>query len=43
MNLREELPAYYTKLGYAETGASPFPAEVQTKLPCHFIEMSKIL
>jgi GNAT superfamily N-acetyltransferase len=43
VNLREELPAYYTKLGYAETGASPFPAEVQTKLPCHFIEMSKIL
>ncbi len=43
VNLREELPAYYTKLGYAETGASAFPAEVQTKLPCHFIEMSKIL
>lgn len=43
VNLREELPAYYTKLGYSETGASPFPAEVETKLPCHFIEMTKAL
>jgi predicted N-acetyltransferase YhbS len=43
VNLREELPAYYTKLGYAETGTSAFPAEVETKLPCHFIEMTKNL
>ena len=43
VNLRDELPAYYTKLGYAETGVSPFPADVETKLPCHFIEMSKAL
>jgi predicted N-acetyltransferase YhbS len=43
VNLREELPAYYTKLGYQETGMSPFPPEVETKLPCHFVEMSKAL
>jgi len=43
VNLREELPAYYTKLGYAETGISPFPPEVETKLPCHFVEMTKVL
>jgi predicted N-acetyltransferase YhbS len=43
VNLREELPAYYAKLGYSQTGTSPFPAEVETKLPCHFIEMSKAL
>ena len=43
VNLRQELPAYYAKLGYSETGTSPFPADVETKLPCHFIEMSKAL
>jgi N-acetylglutamate synthase-like GNAT family acetyltransferase len=43
VNLREELPAYYTKLGYSEIGVSPFPPEVETKLPCHFVEMSKAL
>jgi N-acetylglutamate synthase-like GNAT family acetyltransferase len=43
VNLREELPAYYAKLGYSETGAAPFPAEIKTKLPCHFIKMSKAL
>jgi GNAT superfamily N-acetyltransferase len=43
VNLRQELPAYYTKLGYAETGVSPFPPDVKTKLPCHFIVMTKAL
>jgi GNAT superfamily N-acetyltransferase len=43
VNLREELPAYYTKLGYAETGASPFQPEIETRLPCHFIHMTKAL
>jgi predicted N-acetyltransferase YhbS len=43
VNLREELPAYYAKLGYAETGTSAFPADVETKLPCHFVEMTKAL
>lgn len=43
VNLRTELPGYYRKFGYNETGSSPFPAEVETKIPCHFIDMSKPL
>ena len=43
VNLREELPAYYRKLGYAETGTEPFPESEPTKLPCHLICMSKEL
>ena len=43
VNLRLELPAFYTRLGYAETGTGPFPPEVVTKLPCHFVRMSKAL
>jgi len=43
VNLREELPAFYGKRGYVETGTSPFPSDVTTKLPCHFINMSKAL
>lgn len=43
VNLREELPPFYRKLGYVETGRSPFPEHVSTKLPCHFIEMRKAL
>jgi GNAT superfamily N-acetyltransferase len=41
VNLREELPAFYRKLGYAETGTEPFPPDEPTKLPCHLICMSK--
>ena len=43
VNLRQELPGFYQKRGYVETGTSPFPDNVKTKLPCHFIEMSKPL
>jgi predicted N-acetyltransferase YhbS len=43
VNLREELPAYYQRLGYAEIGAGPFPPDVVTKQPCHFVKMSKPL
>jgi ribosomal protein S18 acetylase RimI-like enzyme len=43
VNLREELVGFYRKRGYVETGTSAFPAEVVTKLPCHFIDMSKPL
>jgi predicted N-acetyltransferase YhbS len=43
VNLREELAGFYHKRGYVETGTSAFPAEVETKLPCHFIDMSKAL
>jgi ribosomal protein S18 acetylase RimI-like enzyme len=43
VNLRENLAGFYRKRGYVETGTSAFPAEVVTKLPCHFIDMSKPL
>jgi len=43
VNLRKELAGFYGKRGYVETGTSAFPAEVETKLPCHFIDMSKPL
>ncbi len=43
VNLRRELPAFYQRLGYSETGTAPWPAEVVTKMPCHFVRMSKPL
>jgi N-acetylglutamate synthase-like GNAT family acetyltransferase len=43
VNVRAELPAIYGKLGYTETGTAPFPPEVPTRLPCHFVRMSKSL
>ena len=43
VNLREDLPAFYGKRGYVANGTSPFPEDVPTKAPCHFITMSKPL
>jgi ribosomal protein S18 acetylase RimI-like enzyme len=43
VNLREELFGFYRSRGYVETGTSAFPADVETRLPCHFIDMSKSL
>ena len=43
VNLRAELPPFYRRMGYAETGTSEFPAGVETLLPCHFLNMSKPL
>lgn len=43
VDLRTELPPFYRRLGYEETGTEPFPADVPTKRPCHFIRMSKPL
>ena len=43
VNLRTENHAFYSRRGYAETGTEPFPAELGTKLPCHFVNMSKQL
>lgn len=43
VNLRTELPAFYERRGYVENGTTPFPADVPTKQPCHFINMSKPL
>jgi N-acetylglutamate synthase-like GNAT family acetyltransferase len=43
VNLRQELPEFYRRLGYVITGTSDFSPEVITKQPCHFINMSKPL
>jgi ribosomal protein S18 acetylase RimI-like enzyme len=43
VNLRHELPAFYRKLGYVETGTAPFAADAEPSRPCHFIKMSKQL
>jgi GNAT superfamily N-acetyltransferase len=43
VNLRTELPPFYQKRGYVETGAMPFPEEVHTLVPCHLLIMSKAL
>ena len=43
VNLRTELAPFYQRRGYAETGTLPFPPEVKTTQPCHFITMAKAL
>ena len=43
VNLREDLPSFYQKRGYVESGTTPFPPDVPTRIPCHFINMSKSL
>jgi hypothetical protein len=43
VSVREELPRFYRRRGYIETGTAPFPADLTPKLPCHFVKMSKPL
>ncbi len=43
VNLRTELAEFYRRRGYGEIGTSRFPETVKTKIPCHFIDMSKPL
>jgi N-acetylglutamate synthase-like GNAT family acetyltransferase len=43
VNLRKELPDFYHRRGYVETGTAPFTAGISTKLPCYFVKMSKAL
>jgi GNAT superfamily N-acetyltransferase len=43
VNLREELFGFYLRRGYVECGSEPFPKNVETRLPCHFVKMSKAL
>jgi GNAT superfamily N-acetyltransferase len=43
INLRKENHAFYSRRGYVDTGTEPFPAELNPKLPCHFVNMSKPL
>lgn len=43
VNLREELPPWYRRLGYHETGTRPFPTPAKLKKEAHFVTMSKNL
>jgi predicted N-acetyltransferase YhbS len=43
INLRIELPGFYRRLGYEQSGTEPLPADAPVKQPCHFIQMSKKL
>ena len=43
VNLREELPGYYRRLGYVEQGTLPFSDSSRASRPCHFIVMTKAL
>jgi len=43
VNLREELPDYYRRLGYVETGTVPFSEPERASKPCFFIVMTKRL
>jgi N-acetylglutamate synthase-like GNAT family acetyltransferase len=43
VSVRRELPAFYHRHGYVETGTEPFTPGLTPKLPCHFVVMSKPL
>ncbi len=43
VNVRQELPAYYRRFGYEESGTLPFPADQVAKIPVHLVRMSKSL
>src|SRR6266478_3924586 len=43
VSVREELPGYYSRFGFIEAGTAPFPPEIKTTVPCHFILMNKLL
>ena len=43
IHLRTDNAAFYRRRGYVETGTEPFPPGLETRLPCHFINMSKPL
>lgn len=43
VNLREELPGFYERLGYRAVGTQPFTPGIAIKQPCHFVKMTKPL
>jgi GNAT superfamily N-acetyltransferase len=43
VNLRTELPPFYRRLGYVETGTTPFDDPDTVTRPCHLVTMSKPL
>jgi GNAT superfamily N-acetyltransferase len=43
VNVRQELPGYYQRFGYVESGVLPFPTDQVAKIPVHLVQMSKPL
>jgi GNAT superfamily N-acetyltransferase len=43
VNLRTELPPFYQRLGYYQTGCSEFADPQRSLQPVHFLEMQKFL
>ena len=43
VNVRQELPGYYRRFGYAEAGVLPFPPDQIPNQPVHLVQMSKAL
>jgi hypothetical protein len=43
VDVRPELLTKYRQLGYVETGTAPYENRFPTKMPVHFIAMSKPL
>ncbi len=43
VSVRKELPSFYHRRGYFETGTEPFPPGLNPKLSCHFVKMTKPL
>jgi len=43
VNVRQELPGYYQRFGYAENGTLPFPPDQIPNRPVHLVRMSKSL
>jgi ribosomal protein S18 acetylase RimI-like enzyme len=43
VNLRQELPPFYERLGYVTSGTRPFPDDGSSTQPCHFIVMTKVV
>ncbi|HTS36703.1 MAG TPA: GNAT family N-acetyltransferase [Candidatus Solibacter sp.] len=43
VSVRRELPGFYQRRGYVETGTAPFTPGLNPKVACHFVEMSKPL
>jgi GNAT superfamily N-acetyltransferase len=43
VDLRQELPPIYRRLGYVEVGTEPFPDTERAKIPARFVVMTKPL
>jgi hypothetical protein len=43
VNLREELPAFYTAMGYKPVDTAPFPDKGKLRRDAHMVRMTKRL